>query len=236
MSRPRFYGPDLSADRIELDVEQSRHALSSLRLRPGDTVELFDGLGGVVQCELVEAAASGKRRSAIVAVTQRARAPEPDRKLTLFVAGAKGPRLSMLVEKCTELGVSALRFTDWDRSVVHVGASGLEKLRKTAIEACKQCGRNWLPELTCNESMENFLGFNGQRLIAHPGGTSPRLSQAIDPQQANLAIAIGPEGGFTESELRQMTTDGAGSVQIAEHVLRVETAALAGATVWGCCS
>jgi 16S rRNA (uracil1498-N3)-methyltransferase len=232
VSRPRFYCADLSADRIELDTEQARHALGSLRLRRGDAVELFDGCGGVAQCELVEAESAGKRRSAIVSVHDRQSLPRPTRSLTLFVAGAKGPRLTTLVEKCTELGVSALRFTDWQRSVVHVGDSGLEKLRKTAIEACKQCGRNWLPELTAGNSLADILGFAGQCLIAHPGRMFPCLSQVIDSEQVATALAIGPEGGFEEAELEQLTAGGAECVRLGEHILRVETAALASAAIW----
>lgn len=231
MSLPRFFCADLAPDAIALDPEQSRHATGSLRLRPGDAVMLFNGRGGEATCEIADTGSAGKKRCASVRVISRQQTPAPTHTLTLFVAGAKGPRLTTLVEKCTELGVGALHFTKWRRSVVHVSDNGLSKLHKTAIEACKQCGRNWLPQLIANQTVDDFLAFEGQRLIAHPDPTAPVLPKFATATVAT-ALAIGPEGGLTDEEVANMQAAGAKPVRLGEHILRVETAALAAAAIW----
>lgn len=231
MSVPRFFCEDLASDTIALDPEQSRHALGSLRLRGGDAVELFDGRGTVANCEMTSAESGGKKRSATVRVLSRQQSPQPTHSLTLFVAGAKGPRLTTLVEKCTELGIGALCFTEWQRSVVHVSENGLAKLHKTAIEACKQCGRNWLPRLVAGQTIDDFLAFDGQRLIAHPDAAAPPLDEFATISVDTL-LAIGPEGGLTDDEVVKMQAAGAVPVRLGQHILRVETAALAAAAIF----
>lgn len=232
MNGPRFFCADLSPDTLALDHESSRHALGSLRLRAGDRVELFDGQGNSAEADLIATESSGKRRLATVRLLARQKTPKPTRSLTLFVAGAKGPRLTTLVEKCTELGVSALYFTDWQHCVVHVGENGLAKLKKTAIEACKQCGRNWLPELAAGQSIDDFLASEGQQLIAHPSPESQPVSNVLNHTTPTL-LAIGPEGGFTNDEVAKMRAAGALPVLLGAHILRVETAALAMTAIWG---
>ncbi len=157
--------------------------------------------------------------------------------MTLLVAGCKGPRLTWMIEKCTELGVTQVCLCDFGRSVVKVGESHVAKLRRTAIEACKQCGRNWLPAIEPNHKLASFLTHRPAEtlLVASPAEENLSLGGWLagsGGRAATLAVVIGPEGGLRDDELQALADAGAQAVRLAEHALRVETAAVATAAAW----
>ncbi|MCH8805713.1 MAG: 16S rRNA (uracil(1498)-N(3))-methyltransferase [Planctomycetes bacterium] len=247
MHPPRFYGPKLTVGTVALDEEQSRHALRSLRLRSGDALELFDGAGRVAVGPLMPnsdlgSAVEGGRlargpRTATITVDRIRETPPQARRLTLLIAGCKGPRLTWMIEKCTELGVTRICLCDFARSVVKVGESHVSKLRRTAIEACKQCGRNWLPAIEANHKLASFLGDRPAEtlLVASPAEETLSLGGWLagsGGRLATLTVVIGPEGGLRDDELQALADDGAQSVHLAEHTLRVETAAVAMVAAW----
>lgn len=237
METPRFYCPDLNPGDIQLDPAQSRHALGSLRLRAGDRATLFDGRGRVARGTMADSPRpQGSRASAIVTVETVERLPATARRLVLIVAGCKGPRLSWLVEKCTELGADEFIFTNFERSVVRVGDGHVGKLRRTAIEACKQCGRDWLPKLRSGLSLEDAVTAVKQArlLIAHPDDSGRSVFDTIRSHKS-VAAVIGPEGGLTPDEIDRLLSAGGLIVNLARHVLRVETAAAAMAAQWSAC-
>ncbi|MBU0638802.1 MAG: 16S rRNA (uracil(1498)-N(3))-methyltransferase [Planctomycetes bacterium] len=248
MSHPRLFCPTLTAGVLTLQETESHHALHSRRLRPGDPVLLFDGRGhdaegSICDAEDQPAAQPTSRRprkrgrSTCVRVAEVRYVPPPDRQLTLLVAGCKGPRLTWLVEKCTELGVIELVFIEFERSVVRVGPKHLEKLRRTAIEACKQCGRLWLPEINARGKLTALVpeAADGDLLVAHPAADAMPLGKWLHEHRtltSEFSVVIGPEGGLTPSELDFLKTSGGRLVRLSEHVLRVETAAVAAAAHW----
>jgi len=225
-----------------LDEHESRHATRSLRLRPGDEVALFDGCGHVAQGRIAPStpASRGGRRSTnavAVQVAQREDVAPPSRTLTLLVAACKGHRLDWLVEKTTELGVTEIRFTEFERSVVRPGAQHLERLRRIAIEACKQCGRAWLPQVTpAGPLCEAVRQWQGPKLlVAHPCDDSQPATPFLASHAASwphLACVIGPEGGLSPLERNLLREYRAHFVSLGLHTLRVETAAVAVAAIW----
>lgn len=249
MSLPRLFCPDLTAPVVALSAEESRHALRSLRLRPGDAVELFDGRGTVALARLVapggamRGSRAGVHARASARIEQRTGVAEPQEVLTLVVAGCKGARLDWLVEKCTELGVSSLLLTTFERSVVRCGPQHAVRLRRTALEACKQCRREWLPRIdACVDLSAALAQCRGELLIAHPAPfaqpigqwlasrcTLPRSSHELARQ---MTAVIGPEGGLTDSELERLRQAGGQMVSLGDHTLRVETAAMALVANW----
>ncbi len=247
MEPPRFYCPVFAPGLVTLDAGESRHARRSLRLRPGDDVVLFDGCGRIATGTLAGSAdvpASGaparSRRgdnAVRVAVTDLRECARPACSLTLLVAACKGPRLDWLVEKCTELGVSRLVLTRFEHSVVHPGPQHIARLRRTTIEACKQCGRAWLPVIDGGIALADALArvSGSTLLVAHPDADAAPLGPWIAAHQAqpgNLAVVIGPEGGLSSAELAALQSAGGQLVRLAQHTLRIETAALAVAAVW----
>ena len=248
MQPPRFYCPQLQIGEIKLADAETWHALHSLRLHDGDAITLFDGQGHLAQATLriddhtqIASPMTKKqdrkhRRQAITIVTTIDAIPPPTRTLTLLAPGCKGSRLNWLVEKCTELGVTRIWFTEYTRSVVRVGPSHLQKLRRTALEACKQCGRLWLPEIEAGRKLQSAITLPSDTalLVAQPADQATALGHWFQQNNAthHITAVIGPEGGLTAEELELLLTAGGQLIRLGENMLRIETAAVAIAANW----
>ncbi len=248
MSDHWLFCPDLRVGQNVLSSAEARHATGSLRLRAGDTVTVFDGEGHVGQGILASGGtttpesaarhgANRRKQSTTVSVSDIKTIPPPEQTLTIIVAGCKGARLDWLVEKSTELGVTRLVSAEFERSVVRVGAQHVVKLRRTAIEACKQCHRACLPRIDAGRALAAAIG-NVEPcclLVAHRANDATTLGAwltANASRSRELAIVIGPEGGLSPTELDFLQTCGGQVVRLADYVLRVETAAIAAAAAW----
>lgn len=238
MHIPRFYVSELREPLTVLPEAEARHARSSLRLVNGDEVELFDGRGGLAAGVVEAPGAIGKARGKTapqlsVRVRDIRRESAPQRTLTLIVAGCKGARLDWMIEKCTELGVTRIILAEFERSVVRVSPGHTDRLLRTAIEACKQCGRNWLPELEAGATLLDAAKPAISRLlVCEPGQPSESLPAALATGGSAVTAVIGPEGGLTAAELDSLDQLGGLRVRLAEHVLRIETAAVCVASIW----
>lgn len=254
---PLFYCPSLARGLVELNDEESRHARGSRRLQPGDRIRLFDGAGTVATGRIVpptadsssesrprRATPSGRRAVPTrirVEVESIERVAPPSFPLTLLVAAPKGERLDWMIEKCTELGVAGIRLAEFDRSIVHLRDEQTARLGRLAREACKQCGRAWLPTIRAVGPFETALAAEAERspppalAIAHPATEAIGVAEWIKvtrTQRPAACIVIGPEGGFTDREHRAAMQRGARAVRLGPHILRVETAAIAAAAAW----
>ncbi|HPC20990.1 MAG TPA: RsmE family RNA methyltransferase [Phycisphaerae bacterium] len=258
----RLYCPNLEPGFFRLPDSEAAHALKSRRLRAGDSVVLFNGRGAYARARLcplgngayapagtrefgvpVERLKNRRAPAVLAEVTVIEQAPPPTDTLELVVAGCKGPRLDWLVEKCTELGVTRLVLAEFERSVVRVGPTHVHNLERTAIEACKQCGRLWLPEISAGLPLSAAIGHglaldrgqadsSARRMaFADPAATLPLGRWLESAARGNVTVVVGPEGGLTPAEIDELSGGGAQAVRLAEHVLRVETAAIAVASV-----
>jgi len=240
MREPMFYCPDLAASEgdVPLPAAEAYHALRSLRLRDGQPVRLFDGQGLVVEgvLRVVRSVGSRRKAQAVVQPRRRHRLRPPPSRLTLVVAACKGARLDWMVEKCTELGVGTLLLAAFERSVVRVSETRLQKLHRTAIEACKQCGRAWLPQVRAAGPVAAVVRDlrTDVLLLADPDARSARVHDALAQvgDTAHVAAVVGPEGGLTEGEISGLVECGAVRVCLGPHTLRVETAAVVLAATW----
>jgi 16S rRNA (uracil1498-N3)-methyltransferase len=221
MSRERrFYVESLESHRVKLSSGEAHHLLHVLRLSEGSEVSLFDGKGSAARAKV--------RRIAGAEVELEVIAAEPSREsplsLTLAVAPPKGDRMSFLIQKLTELGVSRIVPLETER-----GLSGrsLARWRRIALEACKQCGRSRATAIDSPRLIAEVLEEPGFVWIAHPG--SPPLSAG--GQATNVLVFIGPEGGWTERELSLAKSQGATAFGLGPRTLRTETAAIAAATL-----
>jgi 16S rRNA (uracil1498-N3)-methyltransferase len=153
------------------------------------------------------------------------------------VALPKGDRQKWLVEKLTEVGVTVLVPLSTERGVAQPTTSALERLRRSVVEAAKQCGRNRLMTVREPASWNEFLDKRDwvapgsresphtRRLLAHPSGTP--LSQLDLRITSPTQLAIGPEGGFSDAEITAAVEAGWKLVNLGPRILRVETAAVA---------
>ena len=229
MAAPRFYmGPQkLQPGPVALSETESRHAASSRRLAVGDDVVLFDGRGSEARGR-IESIGRRAVRVEIAAVERRdADAPV---ELTLAVSFPKGPRQDVLVEKCTELGVAAIWPMRCERSIVEPSPHRLGKLRRTVIEACKQSQRAWLCELSDPLSFEGVVGAVDQfEAAVIADGSTDRATADWPTSHKRVLVLVGPEGGFTTTELEAARDAGCGTLRLGQTILRTETAAIAAA-------
>lgn len=220
----------IQRDRVVLEGAEARHMIRVMRAKPGDRVTLFDGSGAEFEAELLDSA----RHEATLAVLSRVEVDrESSRRLTLGVALPKGDRQKVLVEKLTELGVAALTPLLTARSVAAPKESGLEKLRRQVIEASKQCRRNRLMRIEEPTPLTDFLARDwgvADRLIAHPYDGEVRAPESLS---GIVVVAVGPEGGFDDSEVALARERGWHARSLGPRILRVETAAIALAALCG---
>lgn len=227
-----FYPGSLSGPEIELAGDEAHHLVRVLRLSAGDQVELFDGQGQAAVAEIVVTQKSPARLR-IVSAQPRSRPRRP--RVTLLTAAPKSERLRWLVEKATELGVDRLVLLRTHHSVVHPGTGKLEKLHAAVIAACKQCGRNDLMRIDPPQPWETVvaqtLPKTDRLFVATADGLPLERQRAETESLETIAVAIGPEGGWTTDEFAYATERGAIPVQLGPLVLRIETACLAATSV-----
>ena len=229
MAIPRFYaGPaPLETGPIELSAAESRHSRASRRLKPNDLITLFDGLGCQAQANII---AIGSDGVTLQIDELQYRDSDAALHLELAVALPKGPRQDILVEKCTELGVAAIRPIKCARSIAQPSDHRLDKLRRTVIEACKQAQRAWLCELHRPTFLEDVLQLRSEFDVACLADRQGRPVSTVQPSAGQkVLMLIGPEGGFTEEELLAAQQADFRPVRLAQTILRTETAAITAA-------
>lgn len=223
----RFYCPEPAREgRYRLDADESRHLLRVCRHTVGDVVELFDGAGRSFRARVAEA---GKDSAWLEADGPPTVEPPPPVAVEVGTAAPKGDRFDWLVEKAVELGVARLSPLITERSVVDPRGSKLDRLRKTVVEASKQSGRSRLMDVDAPSPLRAFLErADGLRLIADPEGAWPESWPSIVRGQV-VRLAVGPEGGFSDAERETALSLGWRPIRLGPHILRIETAVLAGA-------
>ena len=226
MAERFFVDHPIAGDRAVLVGPEAHHLIHVMRAKPGTRVMLFDGSGAEFTAEVSEV-----RRSEVgLAVLDRKHVDrELPLRLVLGVALPKGDRQKWLIEKAVELGAAQVVPLQTTRSVAQPVEQALERLRRTVIEASKQCGRNRLMELSQSQTWEEFIRGTADiavRWVAHPGGTHELPPGRDASTTASVALAIGPEGGFSADELQMALDRGWRQVALGTRILRVETAAI----------
>src|SRR5262245_7882502 len=229
MTRRFFVTGPLAPGLLRLEGAQAHHLLHVLRIGVGQIVALFDGSGFEASAELTGAA------NGVAELTVRElRAANTETAVSLVLAAAvpRGDRFGWLIEKATELGVRRFVPLITERSIVTPGTGKLDKMRRTIVEASKQCGRSRLMELESPVPWDEFVAREFAAVggwVSHPNGES--VDELACPAAGSLVAAVGPEGGFTEAELQLAVQAGATLVSLGPRILRIETAAVALAAV-----
>jgi 16S rRNA (uracil1498-N3)-methyltransferase len=234
----RFYLPPEACGGAILTLrdQEARHALQVLRLQQGEQVTVLDGQGGHRLCEVRDTA----RHRVELEVRQHRSIPPLPYRLTLLQAIPKGKTFDTIVQKATELGAWRIVPLVSERVVTRIeGASARQKVehwQRTAIEAIKQCGSTWLPQIDPPQPLRQCLERPEREdlsLVAslQSGSDHPRrVLQTFRAQHGRapqtVAVWIGPEGDFTPAELEAIQSSGAVPVTLGSLVLRADTAAL----------
>jgi len=232
MSAPRFYCPVALAahQTIVLPEAVAHHAVRVLRLRDGDAITLFNGQGGETPAVL---RVQGKSVAALLA-QHEPREAELTVRITLAQGLPASNKMDGIVEKAVELGVHTLVPVIAQRSAPQ-GAGRLEKRlehwQRIVAAASAQCGRNRLMAIAAPIPFTASLPAHGSstdavHLLCHPQG-SQTLSQALAHTPRAVTLYVGPEGGWSETELQQAHSAGVTLIRFGARVLRTETAGIA---------
>jgi 16S rRNA (uracil1498-N3)-methyltransferase len=228
--QPLFYLSTLpdSGGEARLDVDESRHVLASRRKVVGDVLYLTDGAGGLARCRIADV---WRRRQIVVAIEAVEYAGVPSRQLHVAVAPPKGDRQTVMLDMLTQLGMTEFTPLSCDYSQARITEKTLQRWRRVCLAACKQARRVWLPQIhrpcTIGELLQSAHGM--PTLVAQPGGRPlQEILSNVSPEQAKrLVMLTGPEGGFSGAEQALFAEAGVMPVTLGEHILRVETAAVA---------
>ncbi|MGH7629643.1 MAG: RsmE family RNA methyltransferase [Gemmatimonadales bacterium] len=206
-------------------ADGEEHHLRVRRASHGERVQLRDGAGLVGTGRLVRQREGWQVE---VETARRVGRPPP---LTLAVGAGDRERFEWLVEKAAELGVTAVTPLETELAAAvatRVRPQHLDKLRRRALEAVKQCGAAWAPEIRAPEPLPAFLArpLEGEGWLADPEGGGADVD-AGEP----LTVLVGPEGGLTETERAAVRAAGYRPVRLGPNVLRFETAAVAAAAL-----
>lgn len=224
MAERYYLDGELVPGPFEIMGPEAHHLSTVCRLRPGDTIVLFNGQGVEAPARIGQV---GKKSVQVELLAVARPNREVGYRLEMAAPLPKGDRADVLIEKLTELGVTCFTPLQTSRSVVHPRESKLERLERHVIEASKQCGRNVLlrvSELTRWIEFVRSPGLPGRKIVAHPEGQT--VSPDVFVGGPDVVLAIGPEGGFTEEEVMQAQETGWQVVSLGPRILRVETAAI----------
>lgn len=217
-----FIQTPIEGETVEIHDDALMHQWRNVfRYQVGTRVMLLDNTG-FVYTAVIEALSN---RSATCLVLEKKELPAPDRDVWLFMSLIKKDKFELVVQKATELGVNHIvpletEFTTERR----LNAS---RLQKVITEASEQCGRGVLPILhetmTLAESLTYVAEHDIEPVVALPGGKSN-----VGADVSNIALFVGPEGGFSEEEQALFTKNKIPQISLGKFILRAETAAIVG--------
>ena len=223
-----FPAASVSEDCITLDSRESHHLVRVLRAKKGTSVEVLDGKGthyfGTI--EVLDA------RAVVIAINSVKKVAKPELRVVLLQSESKGKTMDFILRMATEIGVAAIQpvFTDQGDHIV----SKIEKRSLTMIEACKQCGLGYVPELLEPCRLQEWLkgnfytdGSGSLRLVASLQEGSQPLLEVLNSSLKKInevIVAVGPVGDFSVAEYSLLRDADFKAVRLGANILRVETA------------
>jgi 16S rRNA (uracil1498-N3)-methyltransferase len=225
---PRFHLPSESWQSGVLTGDEARHLTQVLRIKPGETVTVFDGCGRRASAEILVAS----RDHVSLKLGETSTPPQPLPAITLAQAIPKGKNMDLIVQKAVELGITRIQPLVTKNTVVQPGEGKSDKWRRTALEACKQCGQDTLPDIADPLPFDRWLPSlsenPGLNLIASlaPGAKPMREVLRAHPGTTAATLLVGPEGDFTQEETAAALGAGFLPISLGGIILRVETATL----------
>jgi len=229
----RFYipNPRIENGLLKVEGDEVRHIRKVLRLKTGDKIFVFDGLGREFEGTIIEEG----RASGMVKI-QRSLSPKRDSPLEVTLAQSllKGEKMDYLIQKATELGIKEIIPFFSSRSVPPLEKSRSLKRHhrwgKIAIEASKQCGRGVVPKIeslqTYSDMLHNASTDHLRLILWERDGIRLKKMLEGSKERKKIFFVIGPEGGFSQDEVEKAERVGFVAVTLGKRILRAETASL----------
>lgn len=224
---------DISQNRLCI-IEDAQHISKVLRMEPGDSVLVFDGSGYEYEAEIT---LISKERVLASIVSSKKSELEPNTMITLFQGIPKSGKFDIIVQKAVELGVYEVVPVSMDRSVAKItsdkkGQSKIDRFNKISKEAAKQCGRGLVPMVLMPITFSDMIHMLGDfdlslmlyEELGHSGEKNLKSVLKSNPEAKNIAIIIGPEGGFSSKEADMVSSEDVFCIGLGKRILRTETA------------
>lgn len=223
-----FAGPEQFKGRdVMLAEEETRHLRDVLRLKAGDEVLVFDGRGNEFRCSILEIRKTSTELQVIAQVEPAA--PESALDLTLAVSVYKSDKLDLVVQKAVELGVSRFSPLVTSRSEVKLrdAEKRLDRWRKIALEATKQCERAKIMQIDNVGVFDDYIAAVDEDsgllvMFSEKGGGGLPEGSGVK----KITALVGPKGGWDDSEIELATNCGFAAVKLGSRIMRAETAAI----------
>lgn len=219
---------NIAGNQVKLGVEEARHIIRVLRHKVGDRIQVVDGEGNEYRCVITKIG-RGEVRAEVMSQTRRAR--ETVAEVTLAASITKGTKMDAMVEMVTELGVSQIVPLVTMRTVARLTPARVQRFRHLAVAALKSSTRTMLPQIQPPREFEQFLkdsGYFDLKLLAYEEEKRVRLHEVLTPSPRRVALVIGPEGGFSETEVAAAQARGFRIFSLGPRRLRAETACITG--------
>ena len=231
MKEKRYYynGNLTENSSIIMEGEEFHHLTNVMRSRVGDKICLFNGDGCFYFADIK---AINKKNAEIVITRKEESTNEPTIHLSVFQALAKGDKLSLIMQKITEIGASELCLFESDYCDVKAHSNKQERMDSISISAAKQCGRATIVEskgIYKIKDIAEMISEYDAFFVAYENEDGHTLTDSLLKNKDNLkkvAIMIGAEGGFSEKEINLLKESGADIVSLGKRILRTETASI----------
>ncbi len=225
--RKRFFieNIDPQSNTAVLDGDEFVHAKTVQRVEEGSEITLLDGSGK----EYTAIVAKIEKRSLTAHITGFAESDkEPKTPLYLLIGALKGDKTELVVQKACELGAEKIGVFSSEYCAAYLNENKIERLRKVAREATKQCMRSRAPEIEYFDNLKSALlsceGFTNKLFACEFAFVSDTDISRIS---GSTAIVVGSEGGFSEKEFETAKELGFSAIYLGKRILRAETAAIA---------
>ena len=208
---------------VKINDEEQQHIVKVLRMREGEEIFVTDGKGNLAQGNLVF---EGKKVFLDVKKIKE-NLPEFSPKLHIAIAPTKNiDRIEFFVEKATEMAISEITILQTEKT--ERKNLNIDKLRKQAIAASKQSLRFHFPKINDVTKLSDFLkNINPEMtFVAHCDVAFERINLSEIPELTNPTFLIGPEGDFSEKEIKLLSEKGIKAVSLGKQRLRTETAGI----------
>lgn len=214
---------------LAIPGDEAQHAARVKRLTEGDLVHVLDGRGATASARIARISKSAGEWTLDLVIETVEHRPAPTPRIEVWSSPPKGPRLEDMIDGLSQAGCAAWRPLLTERTIVDPREGKLARLERAAIESAKQCARPWIMEIGAPVRFDHAISTHADTtlLIADASGAHPANLRV--PKTGRVALLVGPEGGFSQSELA--LAPAIPRLRLGPHTMRIETAAVVGAAL-----
>ena len=210
-------------------ADEEYHHISVMRIQLHEDVEVVNGKNQLAIAEITHLA----KKNALLKIIKITENIPMQPQIILAQALVRNPKLDLILEKCTEIGVSEFILFKADNSETEeVSPNRKQRMESILISSLKQCGRLDLPKISYFESIKKFKSLNYQFLFGDLSSNEPLNINNISKDKRPVCFLIGPEKGFSSKEETFLNEElKAKGIKINQNILRTETAAITAAAL-----